>query len=191
MMEPRRTQGASSEVVRDINRRIVEWRRIPVGPPIHVRLVNADDLVAHWRTAQGARPAIGGADKITTGDGNDVVVGGPGADTIDAGGGDNVVFGDSAKLTFDNSGAVASGSSLGTPLGRLTVACNGLVNFGINNDDTAVYDVDSGAVTSMTHHTGTCLIPSPDRKKYAFYQQDGIYVIAAGSGKATKVSRTM
>ena len=41
----------------DLNRRIVEWRRIPVGPPIHVRLVNADDLVARWRTARAASEA--------------------------------------------------------------------------------------------------------------------------------------
>jgi hypothetical protein len=41
----------------DLNRRIVEWRRIPVGPPIHVRLVNADDLVARWRQARAARAA--------------------------------------------------------------------------------------------------------------------------------------
>jgi hypothetical protein len=41
----------------DLNRRIVEWRRIPVGPPIHVRLVNADDLVARWRAARAAREA--------------------------------------------------------------------------------------------------------------------------------------
>ena len=38
----------------DLNRRIVEWRRIPLGPPVHVRLVNADDLVARWRTAREA-----------------------------------------------------------------------------------------------------------------------------------------
>jgi hypothetical protein len=43
------------EVASDINRRIVEWRRIPVGPPVHVRLVNADDLVARWRAANQAR----------------------------------------------------------------------------------------------------------------------------------------
>lgn len=39
----------------DLNRRIVEWRRIPLGPPVHVRLVNADDLVARWRAARAAR----------------------------------------------------------------------------------------------------------------------------------------
>jgi hypothetical protein len=59
-----RSEAEIREVAGDINRRIVEWRRIPVGPPIHVRLVNADDLVARWRAAQAARaarPATGGA----------------------------------------------------------------------------------------------------------------------------------
>ncbi len=41
----------------DLNRRIVEWRRIPIGPPVHVRLVNADDLVSRWRAASAARAA--------------------------------------------------------------------------------------------------------------------------------------
>jgi len=41
----------------DLNRRIVEWRRIPLGPPVHVRLVNADDLVARWRAARAASEA--------------------------------------------------------------------------------------------------------------------------------------
>ena len=50
-----RSEAEIREVAADINRRIVEWRRIPVGPPIHVRLVNADDLVARWRAAP--RPA--------------------------------------------------------------------------------------------------------------------------------------
>jgi Domain of unknown function (DUF1992) len=56
-----RSEAEIHEVAGDINRRIVEWRRIPVGPPIHVRLVNADDLVARWRAAQTARPAVGRA----------------------------------------------------------------------------------------------------------------------------------
>ena len=47
-----RSEAEIREVASDINRRIVEWRRIPVGPPIHVRLVNADDLVARWRAAK-------------------------------------------------------------------------------------------------------------------------------------------
>jgi len=52
-----RSEAEIREVAGDINRRIVEWRRIPVGPPVHVRLVNADDLVARWRAAQSARQA--------------------------------------------------------------------------------------------------------------------------------------
>ena len=52
-----RSEAEIREVASDINRRIVEWRRIPVGPPIHVRLVNADDLVARWRATRSARPA--------------------------------------------------------------------------------------------------------------------------------------
>jgi Domain of unknown function (DUF1992) len=57
-----RSEAEIREVAGDINRRIVEWRRIPVGPPIHVRLVSADDLVARWRVAQAARPQSGRAD---------------------------------------------------------------------------------------------------------------------------------
>ena len=57
-----RSEAEIREVASDINRRIVEWRRIPVGPPIHVRLVNADDLVARWRAAKRARPSAARAD---------------------------------------------------------------------------------------------------------------------------------
>jgi hypothetical protein len=52
-----RSEAEVREAAADLNRRIVEWRRIPVGPPIHVRLVNADDLVDRWRTARAARLA--------------------------------------------------------------------------------------------------------------------------------------
>jgi hypothetical protein len=50
-----RSEQEVREAAADLNRRIVEWRRIPVGPPVHVRLVNADDLVARWRTARSER----------------------------------------------------------------------------------------------------------------------------------------
>jgi hypothetical protein len=56
-----RSEAEIREVAGEINRRILEWRRIPVGPPIHVRLVNVDDLVARWRAVQAARPAPGAA----------------------------------------------------------------------------------------------------------------------------------
>ncbi len=55
-----RSEAEVREAAADLNRRIVEWRRIPLGPPVHVRLVNADDLVARWRAAaagpRGRRP---------------------------------------------------------------------------------------------------------------------------------------
>ena len=62
-----RSEAEIREVAGDINRRIVEWRRIPVGPPIHVRLVNADDLVARWRAARKARPAAAAAGQPAAG----------------------------------------------------------------------------------------------------------------------------
>lgn len=52
-----RSEAEVREAAADLNRRIVEWRRIPVGPPVHVRLVNADDLVDRWRTARAQRDA--------------------------------------------------------------------------------------------------------------------------------------
>jgi len=41
-----RSEAEVRETFGDLNRRIIEWRRIPVGPPIHVRLVNTDEMVA-------------------------------------------------------------------------------------------------------------------------------------------------
>jgi len=65
-----RSEEEIREVAGDINRRIVQWRRIPVGPPIHVRLVNADDLVARWRHAQTARTVRPAADGGAGSDGD-------------------------------------------------------------------------------------------------------------------------
>jgi hypothetical protein len=52
-----RSEHEVREVAAELNRQIVEWRRFPDGPPIHLRLVNADELVATWRAARPARPA--------------------------------------------------------------------------------------------------------------------------------------
>ncbi len=44
--------GSEEEVraaVAELNRQIVEWRRIPHGPPIFVRLIDADAMVSRWR----------------------------------------------------------------------------------------------------------------------------------------------
>jgi Domain of unknown function (DUF1992) len=54
---------ASEQEVRDaaaeLNGRIMEWRRIPVGPPVFVALADADALAARWRGANppAAEPA--------------------------------------------------------------------------------------------------------------------------------------
>jgi hypothetical protein len=61
-----RSEAEIREAAADLNRRIVEWRRIPLGPPIHVRLVNADDLVARWRAARASRAARESADRAAS-----------------------------------------------------------------------------------------------------------------------------
>jgi hypothetical protein len=52
-----RSEQNVREVAAELNRRIVEWRRFPDGPPVHLRLVDADALVGTWRAAQPPRPA--------------------------------------------------------------------------------------------------------------------------------------
>ena len=54
-------------VVADLNRRIMEWRRNSVGPPIFVPLVDEEEMVRRWRAAQPAEPASSpaGADRET------------------------------------------------------------------------------------------------------------------------------
>jgi hypothetical protein len=51
------------EVVKGLNRRIAEWRRIPEGPPIYLRLVDEDAMVARWRDARRGPPAPAPADR--------------------------------------------------------------------------------------------------------------------------------
>jgi hypothetical protein len=48
------SEDAVREAVSDLNRRIVEWRRFPDGPPIHVRLVNKDEMLARWRESRAS-----------------------------------------------------------------------------------------------------------------------------------------
>jgi hypothetical protein len=45
------------EVVRGLNQRILEWRRIPTGPPVYLRLVDAEAMVDRWRDARRGPPA--------------------------------------------------------------------------------------------------------------------------------------
>jgi hypothetical protein len=57
-----RSEAEVREAAADLNRRIVEWRKIPLGPPVHVRLVNADDLVSRWRATHSPAPPTPGGE---------------------------------------------------------------------------------------------------------------------------------
>jgi Domain of unknown function (DUF1992) len=51
--------GSEQEVrdaVAELNHRIMEWRRIPLGPPIFVPLVNEEEMLGRWRAGQPAAP---------------------------------------------------------------------------------------------------------------------------------------
>ncbi len=50
-VQDRRSEQEVRDVAADLNRQIVQWRRIPEGPPIPLRLVDADQLVSRWRAA--------------------------------------------------------------------------------------------------------------------------------------------
>jgi hypothetical protein len=47
-----RSEDDVRKVVKGLNRRIAEWRRIPDGPPVYVRLVDEEATVARWREAR-------------------------------------------------------------------------------------------------------------------------------------------
>ena len=49
-----RSEDEVREVVKGLNRRIAEWRRIPDGPPVYLRLVDEDAMVTRWRDARAA-----------------------------------------------------------------------------------------------------------------------------------------
>jgi hypothetical protein len=46
------SEAAARAAVSDLNRRIMDWRRIPVGPPVYVKLADEEALVAAWRAAR-------------------------------------------------------------------------------------------------------------------------------------------
>jgi hypothetical protein len=47
-----RSEQEVREVVGALNQRIVEWRRIPEGPPVYLRLVDEEAMLARWREAR-------------------------------------------------------------------------------------------------------------------------------------------
>jgi Domain of unknown function (DUF1992) len=50
------SEHAVRAVVADLNRRILDWRRIPEGPPVYLRLADEEMLVSRWREAHAAEP---------------------------------------------------------------------------------------------------------------------------------------
>ena len=47
-----RSEREVREVVRALNQRILQWRRIPEGPPVFLRLVDEEAMLARWREAR-------------------------------------------------------------------------------------------------------------------------------------------
>ena len=47
-----RSEDAVRRVVTELNKQIIAYLRAPSGPLVPLRTVNADDVVAQWRTAQ-------------------------------------------------------------------------------------------------------------------------------------------
>lgn len=63
------SEQAVRDSVTELNDQIMEWRRLPIGPPIFVRLVDSEAMVAKWRaehpelrSAAAAEPAAQLAD---------------------------------------------------------------------------------------------------------------------------------
>lgn len=52
------------EIVGELNRRIMDWRRIPLGPPIFVPLVDEESMVSSWRHGQSVAPSTSGPDDV-------------------------------------------------------------------------------------------------------------------------------
>ncbi len=51
-----RSEADLREAVAELNRQIIEWRRIPLGPPVFLPLVDQDDMAARWRDTRPAAP---------------------------------------------------------------------------------------------------------------------------------------
>jgi hypothetical protein len=47
-----RSEQEVVDVVAELNQRIMNWRRLPLGPPIFVPLVDAEIMVSRWRVGR-------------------------------------------------------------------------------------------------------------------------------------------
>ena len=76
---------------------LVDYLTEELGRVVASNPVRTDDIDRIWSLA--AATALGGADSITSGNRNDILIGGTGNDVIGAGLGRNIVMGDNAKIT--------------------------------------------------------------------------------------------
>jgi Domain of unknown function (DUF1992) len=60
------SEQAVRDAVGELNYQIREWRRIPMGPPIFVPLVDEDAMVRRWRAAQPVPAAPSAAARDST-----------------------------------------------------------------------------------------------------------------------------
>lgn len=51
-----RSEEEVRDAVAELNYRIMEWRKIPIGPPIFVPLVDEENMLRRWRERQPAPP---------------------------------------------------------------------------------------------------------------------------------------
>jgi hypothetical protein len=58
-----RNERGLREAVAELNERIMDWRRLPLGPPIFVPLVDEDLMVGRWRDAQPEAPPADPGDR--------------------------------------------------------------------------------------------------------------------------------
>jgi hypothetical protein len=52
-----RSEQEVRDVVGELNRRIIEWRRIPVGPPVFLPLLDQEMMVSRWRDRRSVTPS--------------------------------------------------------------------------------------------------------------------------------------
>ena len=53
-----RSEQLVREAVAELNQQILDWRRLPLGPPVFVPLIDAEAMVGNWRAAHPvAEPA--------------------------------------------------------------------------------------------------------------------------------------
>jgi hypothetical protein len=57
------SEAALRAAITGLNRRILDWRRIPVGPPVYVKLCDEEALAAAWREARARRQAEAEAER--------------------------------------------------------------------------------------------------------------------------------